>query len=230
MSTKITIAIDGYSACGKSTLAKGLAKALDYSFIDSGAMYRGAALFFYRLGYVSEKHIDKAAIEMAIPDLELSFKIDNAKSCLYLHNENIEDEIRQSHVANIVSKVATIKAVRIALVKQQQRMGENGGIVMDGRDIGSVVFPNAQLKLFVTADPEIRAQRRFAELQEKGISETLEEVKSNLTKRDHIDSTREESPLIQVKDAIVLDNSNLTKKEQLEWVLEKVKKIIESNR
>jgi cytidylate kinase len=185
---------------------------------------------FYRLGYVSEKHIDKAAIEMAIPDLELSFKIDNAKSCLYLHNENIEDEIRQSHVANIVSKVATIKAVRIALVKQQQRMGENGGIVMDGRDIGSVVFPNAQLKLFVTADPEIRAQRRFAELQEKGISETLEEVKSNLTKRDHIDSTREESPLIQVKDAIVLDNSNLTKKEQLEWVLEKAKKIIKSNR
>lgn len=230
MSTKITIAIDGYSACGKSTLAKGLAKALDYSFIDSGAMYRGAALFFYRLGYVSEKHIDKAAIEMAIPDLELSFKIDNAKSCLYLHNENIEDEIRQSHVANIVSKVATIKAVRIALVKQQQRMGENGGIVMDGRDIGSVVFPNAQLKLFVTADPEIRAQRRFAELQEKGISETLEEVKSNLTKRDHIDSTREESPLIQVKDAIVLDNSNLSKKEQLEWVLEKAKKIIKSNR
>ena len=230
MSTKITIAIDGYSACGKSTLAKGLAKALDYSFIDSGAMYRGAALFFYRLGYVSEKHIDKAAIEMAIPDLELSFKINNAKSCLYLHNENIEDEIRQSHVANIVSKVATIKAVRIALVKQQQRMGENGGIVMDGRDIGSVVFPNAQLKLFVTADPEIRAQRRFAELQEKGISEKLEEVKSNLTKRDHIDSTREESPLIQVKDAIVLDNSNLTKKEQLEWVLEKAKKIIKSNR
>ena len=229
MSTKITIAIDGYSACGKSTLAKGLAKALDYSFIDSGAMYRGAALFFYRLGYVSEKHIDKAVIEMAIPDLELSFKIDNAKSCLYLHNENIEDEIRQSHVANIVSKVATIKAVRIALVKQQQRMGENGGIVMDGRDIGSVVFPNAQLKLFVTADPEIRAQRRFAELQEKGISEKLEEVKSNLTKRDHIDSTREESPLIQVKDAIVLDNSNLTKKEQLEWVLEKAKKIIRSN-
>ena len=230
MSTKITIAIDGYSACGKSTLAKGLAKALDYSFIDSGAMYRGAALFFYRLGYVSEKHIDKAAIEMAIPDLELSFKIDNAKNCLYLHNENIEDEIRQSHVANIVSKVATIKAVRIALVKQQQRMGENGGIVMDGRDIGSVVFPNAQLKLFVTADPEIRAQRRFTELQEKGISETLEEVKSNLTKRDHIDSTREESPLIQVRDAIVLDNSNLTKKEQLEWVLEKAKKIIKSNR
>ena len=229
MRTKITIAIDGYSACGKSTLAKALAKALDYSFIDSGAMYRGATLFFYRLGYVSQKHIDREAIENAIKDLKLSFKIDNAKNCLYLHNENIEDEIRQAHVANIVSKVATIKAVRIALVKQQQRMGENGGIVMDGRDIGSVVFPNAQLKLFVTASPEIRAQRRFTELQEKGIPQSLDEVMSNLTKRDHIDSTREESPLIQVKDALVLDNSALTKKEQLEWVLEKAKTIIRSN-
>lgn len=228
MRTKITIAIDGYSACGKSTLAKALAKALDYSFIDSGAMYRGAALFFYRLGYVSQKHIDREAIENAIKDLELSFKIDNAKNCLYLHNENIEDEIRQAHVANIVSKVATIKAVRIALVKQQQRMGENGGIVMDGRDIGSVVFPNAQLKLFVTASPEIRAQRRFTELEEKGIPQSLVEVMSNLTKRDHVDSTREESPLIQVKDALVLDNSALTKKEQLEWVLEKAKTIIRS--
>ena len=228
MRTKITIAIDGHSACGKSTLAKALAKALDYSFIDSGAMYRGAALFFYRLGYVSQKHIDREAIENAIKDLELSFKIDNAKNCLYLHNENIEDEIRQAHVANIVSKVATIKAVRIALVKQQQRMGENGGIVMDGRDIGSVVFPNAQLKLFVTASPEIRAQRRFTELEEKGIPQSLVEVMSNLTKRDHVDSTREESPLIQVKDALVLDNSALTKKEQLEWVLEKAKTIIRS--
>jgi cytidylate kinase len=229
MSTKITIAIDGYSACGKSTLAKALAKELDYSFIDSGAMYRGAALFFNRLGLVSEEHIDTEGIQNAIQDLELSFKINNTKNCLYLRDENIEDEIRQSHVANIVSKVATIKAVRIALVNQQQRMGENGGIVMDGRDIGSVVFPNAQLKLFVTADPEIRAQRRFAELKEKGISETLEEVKSNLTKRDHIDSTREESPLIQVADAIVLDNSVRTKKEQLEWALEKARDIIRSN-
>ncbi len=229
MRTKITIAIDGYSACGKSTLAKSLAKALDYSFIDSGAMYRGAALFFQRLGYVSEKHIERKAIEYTIKDLELSFKIDNAKNCLYLRNENIEDEIRQAHVANIVSKVATIKAVRIALVKQQQKMGENGGIVMDGRDIGSVVFPNAQLKLFVTASLEIRAQRRFTELQEKGIPQSLDEVMSNLTKRDHVDSTREESPLIQVKDALVLDNSSLTKKEQLEWVLKKAKTIIRLN-
>ena len=228
MSTKITIAIDGYSACGKSTLAKALAKALDYSFIDSGAMYRGAALYFYRQGHVSEKMMDIEAIERALPNLDLSFKIENTKNCLYLNNENIEDEIRQAYVVNIVSKVATIKKVRTALVKQQQRMGENGGIVMDGRDIGSVVFPNAQLKIFVTASPEIRAQRRYAELQQKGIPQSLEEVQLNLTKRDHIDSTREESPLLQVQDAIVLDNSKLTKEEQLEWALEKARKIISS--
>ncbi len=228
MSTKITIAIDGYSACGKSTLAKALAKALDYSFIDSGAMYRGAALFFYRQGHVSEEMMDIEAIERAIPNLDLSFKIQNTKNCLYLNNENIENEIRQVYVVNIVSKVATIKKVRTALVKQQQRMGENGGIVMDGRDIGSVVFPNAQLKIFVTASPEIRAQRRFTELRQKGIPQSLEEVQLNLTKRDHIDSTREESPLVQVQDAIVLDNSKLTKEEQLEWALEKARKIISS--
>ena len=228
MSTKITIAIDGYSACGKSTLAKALAKALDYSFIDSGAMYRGAALFFYRQGHVSEEMMDIEAIERAIPNLDLSFKIQNTKNCLYLNNENIENEIRQAYVVNIVSKVATIKKVRTALVKQQQRMGENGGIVMDGRDIGSVVFPNAQLKIFVTASPEIRAQRRYAELQQKGIPQSLEEVQLNLTKRDHIDSTREESPLVQVQDAIVLDNSKLTKEEQLEWALKKARKIISS--
>ena len=228
MSTKITIAIDGYSACGKSTLAKALAKALDYSFIDSGAMYRGAALFFYRQGHVSEEMMDIEAIERAIPNLDLSFKIQNTKNCLYLNNENIEDEIRQAYVVNIVSKVATIKKVRTALVKQQQRMGENGGIVMDGRDIGSVVFPNAQLKIFVTASPEIRAQRRYTELRQKGIPQSLEEVQLNLTKRDHIDSTREESPLLQVQDAIVLDNSKLTKEEQLEWALEKARKIISS--
>ena len=228
MSTKITIAIDGYSACGKSTLAKALAKALDYSFIDSGAMYRGAALFFYRQGHVSEEMMDIEAIERALPNLDLSFKIQNTKNYLYLNNENIEDEIRQAYVVNIVSKVATIKKVRTALVKQQQRMGENGGIVMDGRDIGSVVFPNAQLKIFVTASPEIRAHRRYAELQQKGIPQSLEEVQLNLTKRDHIDSTREESPLVQVQDAIVLDNSKLTKEEQLEWALEKARKIISS--
>ena len=222
MNQKITIAIDGFSACGKSTLAKALASKLGYSFIDSGAMYRGAALFFYRLGFVSKAHIDEDSIHRSINDLSLNFKLIEGKNCLFLKNENIDDEIRQSHVAEVVSKVATIKAVRVQLVKQQQEMGRNGGIVMDGRDIGSVVFPDAELKIFVTASPSIRAQRRFDELKEKGIPQTLEEVRENLTKRDHVDSTRAESPLIQVDDAIVLDNSSLSKNQQLEWVMGKV--------
>jgi len=145
---------------------------------------------------------------------------------LFLGGENIEDEIRQPHVAAIVSKVATIKEVRVKLVAQQQEMGANGGIVMDGRDIGSVVFPNAELKLFVTASTAIRSERRFLELQGKGIKQDIEEVEKNLIERDHIDSTREESPLIQVKDAIVLDNSKLSKEEQLEWALKKAIDII----
>ncbi|MDG1735456.1 MAG: (d)CMP kinase [Crocinitomicaceae bacterium] len=222
MNQKITIAIDGFSACGKSTLAKALASKLGYSFIDSGAMYRGAALFFYRLGFVSKVHLDEDSIHRSINDLSLNFKLIEGKNCLFLKNENIDDEIRQSHVAEVVSKVATIKAVRVQLVKQQQEMGRNGGIVMDGRDIGSVVFPDAELKIFVTASPSIRAQRRFDELKEKGIPQTLEEVRENLTKRDHVDSTRTESPLIQVDDAIVLDNSSLSKNQQLEWIMGKV--------
>ena len=228
MKKQITIAIDGFSACGKSTLAKALAAKLGYSFIDSGAMYRGAALFFYRLGYVSDKHLNEEAIQKSMQDLKLRFKISGSKNCLFLGDENIYNEIREAHVAGIVSKVATIKAIRIQLVKQQQEMGANGAIVMDGRDIGSVVFPNAELKLFLTANPEIRAQRRFAELQGKGIPQSMEDVKSNLTQRDHVDSTREESPLIQVEDAIVLDNSELSKSEQLQWVLELVNKRRES--
>lgn len=223
MNRQITIAIDGFSACGKSTLAKSLAKELGYTFIDSGAMYRGAALFFYRLGHVSENHIDKSSIQKSIGDLHLNFKMELGENCLFLDDENIENEIRDAHVAGIVSKVATIKEVRLELVKQQQKMGLDGGIVMDGRDIGSVVFPNAALKIFVTAAPEIRAQRRFDELQEKNMPQSLEEVRTNLTQRDHTDSTREESPLTQVADAIVLDNSTMTKSEQLEWVLGKVK-------
>jgi len=222
MNQRITIAIDGFSACGKSTLAKELASRLGYSFIDSGAMYRGAALFFYRLGFVSKAHLDEDNIHNAINDLSLNFKLIEGKNCLFLKNENIDDEIRQAHVAEVVSKVATIKAVRVQLVKQQQEMGRNGGIVMDGRDIGSVVFPNAELKIFVIASPTIRAQRRFDELKEKGIPQTIEEVRENLTKRDHVDSTRAESPLIQVEDAIILDNSSLSKNQQLEWVMGKV--------
>ena len=223
---KITIAIDGHSACGKSTLAKGLASKLNYVFIDSGAMYRGAALFALRNGCLNDD-LDKTSLLSLLDQLDLSFKNVSGTNCLFLGVENIEDEIRHPHVAAIVSKVATIKEVRVKLVAQQQEMGANGGIVMDGRDIGSVVFPNAELKLFVTASTVIRSERRFLELQEKGIKQDIEEVEKNLIERDHIDSTREESPLIQVEDAIVLDNSELSKEEQLEWALNKAFDIIQ---
>ena len=225
MNKKITIAIDGHSACGKSTLAKGLAEKLKYIFIDSGAMYRGAALFALRNGCVNYD-LDKSSLLSLLDQLDLSFKNVSGTNCLFLGEENIEDEIRQPHVASIVSKVATVKEVRVKLVAQQQEMGTNGGIVMDGRDIGSVVFPNAELKLFVTASTDVRSKRRFLELQEKGIEQDIEEVEKNLIERDHIDSTREESPLIQVDDALVLDNSMLSKEEQLEWALSKVSDII----
>jgi len=217
---KITIAIDGHSACGKSTLAKGMAAKLNYVFIDSGAMYRGAALFALRNGCLNPE-LDKNLLLSLLDQLDLSFKNVKGTNCLFLGAENIEDEIRQPHVAAIVSKVATIKEVRVKLVAQQQEMGANGGIVMDGRDIGSVVFPNAELKLFVTASTAIRSKRRFLELQDKGINQDIGEVEKNLIERDYIDSTREESPLIQVEDAIVLDNSELSKEEQLDWALSK---------
>ena len=219
MKQRITIAIDGFSACGKSTLAKAVAAQLGYSFIDSGAMYRGAALFFYRKGFVSEEHMDLEGIYSVIDQLRLSFSLIHDKNCLFLNDENIDEEIRQAHVAAIVSKVATIKAVRVQLVKQQQEMGRLGGIVMDGRDIGSVVFPNAELKLFVTANVDIRVKRRFDELKEKGIPQTMAEAKENLIQRDHVDSTRAESPLVKVDDALVLDNSFLSKDQQLNKVL-----------
>ena len=226
MNKRITIAIDGFSACGKSTLAKAVATQLGYSFIDSGAMYRGAALFFYRNSFVSEEHLDLEGIHSVIDKLNLSFRLIDDKNCLFLHDENIDEEIRQAHVAAIVSKVATIKAVRVQLVKQQQEMGRLGGIVMDGRDIGSVVFPNAELKLFVTANVDIRVQRRFDELKEKGIPQTMAEVKENLIQRDHVDSTRAESPLVKVDDALVLDNSFLSKDQQLNKVLNLVSELI----
>jgi cytidylate kinase len=219
MNKRITIAIDGFSACGKSTLAKAVATQLGYSFIDSGAMYRGAALFFYRNSFVSEEHLDLEGIHSVIDKLNLSFRLIDDKNCLFLNDENIDEEIRQAHVAAIVSKVATIKAVRVQLVKQQQEMGRLGGIVMDGRDIGSVVFPNAELKLFITANVDIRVQRRFDELKEKGIPQTMTQVKENLIQRDHVDSTRAESPLVKVDDALVLDNSFLSKDQQLDKVL-----------
>jgi cytidylate kinase len=224
---QITIAIDGYSACGKSTLAKDLAKKLSFIFIDSGAMYRGVALYCLQNNLFDADGTPKQVeIIQALKNITLSFQLINDKNCLLLNGKNVEELIRGNEVAAVVSKIATIKEVRVKLVMEQQIMGENGGIVMEGRDIGSVVFPNAELKLFITASQEIRAQRRFLELKSKGIEAKIETISSNLAERDLMDSSRKESPLIQVADAIVMDNSQLTREEQLDYVLSLVRKLV----
>jgi cytidylate kinase len=224
---QITIAIDGYSACGKSTLAKDLAKKLSFIFIDSGAMYRGVALYCLQNNLFDADGTPKQVeIIQALKNITLSFQLINDKNCMLLNGKNVEELIRGYEVAAVVSKIATIKEVRVKLVMEQQIMGENGGIVMEGRDIGSVVFPNAELKLFITASQEIRAQRRFLELKSKGIEAKIESISSNLAERDLMDSSRKESPLIQVADAIVMDNSQLTREEQLDYVLSLVRKLV----
>jgi cytidylate kinase len=224
---QITIAIDGYSACGKSTLAKDLAKKLSFIFIDSGAMYRGVALYCLQNNLFDDDSNPKQVdVIQALKNITLSFQLINDNNCLLLNGKNVEELIRGGEVAAVVSKVARIKEVRMKLVMEQQKMGENGGIVMDGRDIGSVVFPFAELKLFITASQEIRAQRRFLELKSKGIEAKINEISSNLAERDLMDSSRKESPLIQVADAIVLDNSKLTREEQLDFVLDLVRNLV----
>lgn len=225
MSKKIIIAIDGFSSCGKSTLAKALAKELSYVFIDTGAMYRAVALYFMRHQVSFE---DLQAIEKAIQSIRLHFVFNEStgKSDMYLNGENVELAIREMKVSQKVSEVAAIPAVRDFAVAQQQAMGEEKGIVMDGRDIGTVVFPNAELKIFVTADPKIRTERRFKELLATQPNITREEVAENLTHRDLIDSTREHSPLKQASDALVLDNTHLNQDEQftiaLNWAKERI--------
>ncbi len=223
---KLTIAIDGFSSCGKSTLAKALAEKLNYIFIDTGAMYRGVTLYALKNGFYDEEGLAIDQLIDELPSIELSFQLNEAtnKPHLLLNHKDVEEHIRSPRISSHVSEVAAVKAVREKLVAQQRIMGKKGGVVMDGRDIGSVVFPNAELKLFLTADPTIRAQRRFDELQAKGISTTIEDVKKNLLERDHIDSTRIESPLIQTDDAIVVDNSFLNPEQQLSLVLEMVEK------
>jgi len=224
---QITIAIDGYSACGKSTLAKDLAKKLSFIFIDSGAMYRGVALYCLQNNLFNADGAPKQVeIIQALKNITLSFQLINDNNCLLLNGKNVEELIRGTEVAAVVSKVATIKEVRIKLVMEQQKMGENGGIVMEGRDIGSVVFPKAEFKLFITASQEIRAQRRFLELKSKGIEAKINEISSNLAERDLMDSSRKESPLIQVADAIVMDNSKLTREEQLDFVLNLIRNLV----
>lgn len=225
---KITIAIDGHSSCGKSTVAKDLAKQLGYSYIDTGAMYRAVTLYALRNGFIQDGKVDEEKLVAHLSEISIRFKYnaEAKKNETFLNGERVEDEIRELTVSNNVSPVATIKLVRKAMVELQQEMGREKGIVMDGRDIGTVVFPNAELKLFMTASDQVRAQRRFDELSAKGSAVTFEEVIQNIRERDHIDSTRKESPLRQADDAVVLDNSNLTCKEQLVWVEEKVSEIL----
>jgi cytidylate kinase len=216
---KIIIAIDGFSSCGKSTLAKAMAKNLQYVFIDTGAMYRAVALFFLRAGIDFDNNTDIAA---ALNKITLQFKYNPAslQSDMYLNEENVEQEIREMRVSQKVSEVAAIALVRDFAVAQQQAMGESKGIVMDGRDIGTVVFPKAELKIFVTASPDIRVQRRFLELSAKNAAITVDEIAENLQHRDLIDTTREHSPLKQADDALVLDNSNMTREAQLDIALQ----------
>jgi CMP/dCMP kinase len=203
-----------------------LAKKLSFIFIDSGAMYRGVALYCIQNNlFDAESNPKQVEIIQALKNITLSFQLINDENCLLLNDKNVEKLIRGAEVAAVVSKVATIKEVRIKLVMEQQKMGENGGIVMEGRDIGSVVFPKAELKLFITASQEIRAQRRYLELKSKGIEAKIETISSNLAERDLMDSSRKESPLIQVADAIVMDNSKLTREEQLDFVLNLVRNL-----
>lgn len=226
----IVIAIDGHSSCGKSTLAKSLARELRYKYIDSGAMYRAVTLFALRNALIKNgKIVDESKLISRLKDIRITFEWDNRteKNTTYLNNENIEDEIRRTEVSNNVSPVSTIAGVRKELVKQQHENGKNKGIVMDGRDIGTVVFPDAELKIFMTASPEIRAERRYLELKEKGQEVSFDEILKNVEERDSIDSGRAVSPLKKADDAIVLDNSNLTRGQQLNWALSKAKEIIE---
>ncbi len=226
---KIVIAIDGFSSSGKSTMAKDLAKTIGYTYIDTGAMYRAVTLYCLTNGIITDKGIDNDRLQAEINSINIDFRLnkETGKPETYLNGVNVEQDIRKMEVANWVSPIAAIGFVRRALVELQQKMGEQKGIVMDGRDIGTVVFPHAELKLFITASPEVRAQRRVDELRAKGEQVSYEEVLANIKSRDHIDSTRKESPLRQAPDAIVLDNSNMTIDEQKAWLLVQYKKAIE---
>lgn len=222
---KITIAIDGFSSCGKSTMAKDLAKEIGYIYIDSGAMYRAVTLYSMENGIFKEDDIDTEELERRIGDIHISFRLDPAtgrpQTCL--NGVNVENKIRTMEVSSKVSPISALGFVREAMVAQQQKMGEAKGIVMDGRDIGTTVFPHAELKIFVTASPEIRAQRRYDELKAKGQESSFDEILENVKQRDYIDQNREVSPLRKADDALLLDNSHLTIAEQKAWLLEQYK-------
>jgi len=218
---KITIAIDGYSSCGKSTLAKELASKLNYTYVDSGAMYRAIALFAIENGFASKDFVKKEELISKLDNVDVDLKYDpnSGGVTTFLNGKDVEEEIRTMRVSEVVSFVSVIKEVRAKLRALQQQLGERGAVVMDGRDIGTAVFPNAELKIFMTASPDIRAQRRFDELKANGKDVSLEEVRANLVSRDKEDTSRKEDPLIQADDALVLDNSNLTPTAQLELAL-----------
>ncbi|MCO6173579.1 (d)CMP kinase [Flavobacterium sp. NRK F10] len=225
---KIIIAIDGFSSTGKSTLAKQLAKELGYVYVDTGAMYRAVTYFAMQNHWVSEEHLDKEQVAQNLNKVQLRFQFNDTLGFaeMYLNGENVEKEIRTLEVSQKVSRIAEISEVRAKLVQQQQEMGQDKGIVMDGRDIGTVVFPEAELKIFMTASAETRAERRYKELLDKGQTVTYEEVLENVEQRDYIDTHREDSPLVQAEDAVVIDNSDLTREEQFAKVMELVKQKI----
>lgn len=226
---KITIAIDGHSSCGKSTMAKELARQLGYVYVDTGAMYRTVTLFAMRHNlFLADGEVDTDALRKCMPEIEVSFRFneETGRPDAYLNGECVEKVIRSIEVSNHVSKVAAIPFVREAMVDQQRRMGAEKGIVMDGRDIGTTVFPDAELKIFVTASSKVRAQRRYDELKEKGMPADFDEILKNVEERDYIDSHREVSPLRQAPDALLLDNSNMTIPEQNAWLMDKVKALL----
>ncbi len=226
MSKNIVIAIDGYSSCGKSTLAKALAKKLHFIYIDSGAMYRAVTLYFLRNNI--DIHND-LQVQQALEAVHLNFHSRDYQTHITLNDEDVSEEIRQMPVSDKVSEISAIKAIRMEMVKQQQRMGRSKNIVMDGRDIGTVVFPDADVKLFMTADPKIRAERRYKELLAKGEHITLEEIFDNLAHRDFLDTTREESPLTRAADAIILDNTDIDEEEQLMFALDHIEPLLKKH-
>lgn len=212
--------MDGHSSCGKSTMAKTLAKAIGYTYIDTGAMYRAVTLYAMRRGFIGNDGIDEESLKKELTQIKISFGHENGQQYTMLNGENVEREIRRMDVSNKVSPISAIGFVREAMVELQREMGRKGAIIMDGRDIGTTVFPNAELKVFVTASDEIRAKRRFDELTMKGENPVYEEVLKNVRERDYIDSHRAVSPLRKADDAIVLDNSNMTIEEQDKWLME----------
>ncbi len=226
---KITIAIDGYSSCGKSTMAKNLAKEIGYIYVDTGAMYRSVTLYALRHQlFLQDGKVDVEGLRKEMSHIHISFKVnaETGRPDCYLNNELVEKEIRSLEVSNYVSPIAAIPFVREALVNQQQQMGEGKGIVMDGRDIGTTVFPNAELKIFVTADAQVRAQRRYDELKAKGMPADFDDILKNVEERDYIDTHREVSPLKKADDAIILDNSHMTIPEQQTWLYDLYKKTV----